>query len=105
MGNFSPKELKCPSNTGGAELKQILGLHIFGLNDLVQKEVMYSLVQHQRNTVNMYFLDDFQYIYNAKFCDSFLTPMSMLFDKMYATCKIPEQWKVSKIIPTHLNDH
>ena len=33
--------------------------------------------------------------------ESLLTQMSLLFEKIYATGKIPEQWKVSKIIPTH----
>jgi hypothetical protein len=28
-----------------------------------------------------------------------LTPFSVLFNKIYTTQKIPEQWKVSKIIP------
>ena len=28
-----------------------------------------------------------------------LNPLSVLFDKIYLTQKIPEQWKVSKIIP------
>ena len=30
-----------------------------------------------------------------------LNPMADLFSKIYSTGKIPEQWKVSKIIPTH----
>ena len=28
-----------------------------------------------------------------------LPPMALLFHEIYKTCKIPEQWKVSKIIP------
>ena len=31
--------------------------------------------------------------------DILLDPMSDLFQKIYTTCKLPEQWKVSKIIP------
>ena len=30
-----------------------------------------------------------------------LTPMAEMFTKIYLTGKIPEQWKVSKIVPTH----
>ena len=30
-----------------------------------------------------------------------LNPMADLFSKIYSTGKIPEQWKISKIIPTH----
>ncbi len=32
-------------------------------------------------------------------CDTLLKPISSLFSKIYATGQIPEQWKVSKIIP------
>ena len=28
-------------------------------------------------------------------------PLSILFDKIYKTCSIPEQWKISKIIPIY----
>ena len=31
--------------------------------------------------------------------ETLLNPMTLLFDKVYRTCSIPEQWKVSKIIP------
>ena len=30
-----------------------------------------------------------------------LRPLSILFEKIYKTCSIPEQWKISKIIPTY----
>ena len=30
-----------------------------------------------------------------------LDPMAALFSKIYNTGQLPEQWKVSKIIPTH----
>ena len=30
-----------------------------------------------------------------------LKPLSILFDKIYRTCSIPEQWKISKIIPIY----
>ena len=30
-----------------------------------------------------------------------LRPLSILFEKIYSTCCIPEQWKISKIIPIH----
>ena len=33
--------------------------------------------------------------------DTLLEPMSALFDKIYLTKKVPDQWKVSKIIPIH----
>ena len=33
--------------------------------------------------------------------ESLLDPMSTLIEKIYNTGKLPEQWKVSKIIPTH----
>ena len=29
-----------------------------------------------------------------------LDPMATLFEKVYRTCTLPEQWKISKIIPT-----
>ena len=29
-----------------------------------------------------------------------LKPLCLLFDKIYKTCSIPDQWKISKIIPT-----
>ena len=32
-------------------------------------------------------------------CNFLLPPMAQLFDNIYNTCVIPEQWKVSKIIP------
>ena len=32
-------------------------------------------------------------------CEIILDPISSLFSKIYATGQIPEQWKVSKIIP------
>ena len=31
--------------------------------------------------------------------DILLDPLSELFQKIYATCQLPEQWKVSKIVP------
>ena len=31
--------------------------------------------------------------------NTLLNPMTVLFEKIYNTQKIPEQWKVSKIIP------
>ena len=31
-------------------------------------------------------------------CDVLLPPMADLFNKIFTTCEIPEQWKVSKII-------
>ena len=31
--------------------------------------------------------------------ESLLIPLSLLFNKIYLTCTIPDQWKVSKIIP------
>ena len=36
-------------------------------------------------------------LFNAK--DVLITPFTKLFDKIYSTGKIPDQWKVSKIIP------
>ena len=36
-------------------------------------------------------------IYDAR--HTLLAPFTALFDKIYNTCEIPEQWKVSKIIP------
>ena len=36
-------------------------------------------------------------LFDAK--DVLLTPFTKLFDKIYSTGKIPDQWKVSKIIP------
>ena len=33
--------------------------------------------------------------------DLILDPISTLFAKIYATGLIPEQWKVSKIVPIH----
>ena len=36
-------------------------------------------------------------LYDA--CATLLAPLSLLFDKIYATCTIREQWKVAKIIP------
>ena len=36
-------------------------------------------------------------LYDAR--ATLLDPFSLLFDKIYRTCTIPEQWKVSKIIP------
>ena len=36
-------------------------------------------------------------IYDAR--DMLLPPMAALFNSIYQTLKIPEQWKVSKIIP------
>ena len=32
-----------------------------------------------------------------------LPPLVVLFNEIYKTCKIPDQWKVSKIIPTFKN--
>ena len=32
-------------------------------------------------------------------CNLLLPPMAQLFDNIYNTCTIPDQWKVSKIIP------
>ena len=32
-------------------------------------------------------------------CNLLLSPMAQLFDNIYNTCTIPDQWKVSKIIP------
>ena len=37
-------------------------------------------------------------LFDARF--SLLVPLTSLFEKIYRTCSIPEQWKVSKIIPT-----
>ena len=34
--------------------------------------------------------------------ESLLNPMAELFEKIYTTGNIPEQWKVLKIIPTHI---
>ena len=31
-------------------------------------------------------------------CDMLLLPMANIFNEIYRTCKIPEQWKVAKII-------
>ena len=31
--------------------------------------------------------------------DTLLPPMAVLFNEIYQTCKIPDQWKVSKIVP------
>ena len=33
--------------------------------------------------------------------ETLLPPMANLFNEIYHSCKIPEQWKVSKIVPTH----
>ena len=38
-------------------------------------------------------------LYPMQYCNK-LNPMAKLFEKIYTTSKIPEQWKVSKIIPT-----
>ena len=38
-------------------------------------------------------------LYDA--CAVLLKPLSILFDKIYTTCSIPEQWKISKIIPIY----
>ena len=32
-------------------------------------------------------------------CVTLLPPMAVLFNEINQTCKIPEQWKVAKIIP------
>ena len=33
-------------------------------------------------------------------CKPLLNPMADLFAKIYSTGKLPDQWKISKIIPT-----
>ena len=38
-------------------------------------------------------------IYDAR--ESLLDPMAALFSTIYTTGKLPEQWKVSKIVPAH----
>ena len=38
-------------------------------------------------------------------CDLILKPFTSLFSKIYATGQIPEQWKVSKIMPIFIIDY
>ena len=46
--------------------------------------------------------DGFDRLPNCVLCDcrvTLLTPLASLFDKIYKTGVIPDQWKVSKVVP------